>query len=337
MHKSPRPPAYRGTPHRLLMLSSTLGLLLATTAALLGGAQYLSPARILADSEATQIALALRAPRAVMALTVGAGLALAGMIYQALFRNQLASPFSLGISSGAALGATAAVWWGGSLSTATTSGAVLGALAAVGSILMLSRVQARSPHALHSNGEGIILIGIVLSFFCSSVLTLLQYLSDATQLFRITRWMLGGIPTPAWGDLGFGAALVLLLAGWIWRNQRGLDLIWFGDDLAAIKGVEVRPLYRSAFLLTSLVIGWIVAQCGVIGFVGIVVPALARTAAGLSHRTAAPLAALWGATLVVLCDLLGRAALPPFEVPVGVFTALLGGPVFIWFLLRCRP
>jgi iron complex transport system permease protein len=316
------------------MLGSALGLLLVTAAAILGGAQYLSPARILAESEAAQIALGLRAPRAVMALTVGAGLALAGMIYQALFRNQLASPFSLGISSGAALGATAAVWWGGSLSTATTSGAVLGALAAVGSILTLSRLQARSPQALRSNGEGIILIGIVLSFFCSSVLTLLQYLSDATQLFRITRWMLGGIPTPQWGELAVGAALVLLLAGWVWRNQRGLDLIWFGDDLAAVKGVEVRPLYRSAFLLTSLVIGWIVAQCGVIGFVGIVVPALARTAAGLSHRTTAPLAALWGAILVVLCDLLGRAVIPPFEVPVGVFTALLGGPVFIWFLLR---
>jgi iron complex transport system permease protein len=116
-------------------------------------------------------------------------------------------------------------------------------------------------------------------------------------------------------------------------RHRDLDLVLFGDDVAAVKGVAVSPLYYTTFILSSLIVGWVVAQCGVIGFVGIVVPACARLVVGLRHRVVVPLSFLLGAVLVVLCDLLGRIVRPPFEVPAGVFTSIVGGPVFILLVL----
>ena len=130
-------------------------------------------------------------------------------------------------------------------------------------------------------------------------------------------------------DLTIGALLVLVLFVWLARTYREFDLMLFGDDVATVKGASVRRLYYVTFILSSLVVGWIVSQCGVIGFVGIVVPAVARIFVGLRHKYVVPLSFVLGAVLVVLCDLLGRIVRPPFEVPAGVFTSILGGPIFI--------
>ena len=116
---------------------------------------------------------------------------------------------------------------------------------------------------------------------------------------------------------------------WLIRHHNDFDLMLFGDEVAAVKGVQVARLYYVTFVLSSLVVGWIVSQCGVIGFVGIVVPGMARHVVGLRHKYVIPLSWIFGSTLVVGCDLLGRVVRPPFEVPAGVFTALIGGPIFI--------
>ena len=297
-----------------LALASVLALLLGTTTVVLQD--------LFSSSDVRMVLFELRLPRVLFAIVVGGALAVVGAAYQTLFRNPLASPFTLGVSSGAALGAAL------SLMTTTsvfgvTSSAMLGALASISLILMVSRRMGAAA------GDSLLLVGIVFSFFCSSILTMLQYVSDYSQLFRVTRWMMGGIPAVRLSDLGIGAMLVLMLLAWLARTYRDFDLMLFGDDVATVKGTSVRRLYYVTFILSSLVVGWIVSQCGVIGFVGIVVPAVARILVGLRHKYVVPLSFVLGALLVVLCDLLGRIVRPPFEVPAGVFTAILGGPIFI--------
>ncbi len=249
----------------------------------------------------------LRLPRVLFAVLVGGALASVGAVYQTIFRNPLASPFTLGVSSGAALGAALSLMAASSPFGVATS-AMLGAVVSIMLILTIS-------------------------FLCSSILTMLQYISDYSQLFRVTRWMMGGIPAVSAMDLAVGAVLIGAFLAYSIIRHRDLDLVLFGDDLASVKGVAISPLYYTTFILSSLIVGWIVAQCGVIGFVGIVVPACARLLVGLRHRVVVPLSFVLGAVLVVICDLLGRVVRPPFEVPAGVFTAIVGGPVFIVLVL----
>jgi iron complex transport system permease protein len=167
-------------------------------------------------------------------------------------------------------------------------------------------------------------------------MTLVQYLADYSKLFNITRWMIGGIPVANWSDLICGAGLCAGLFCWLMRHTRELDLALFGDEVAQVKGVDISRFARIAFIISSFLVGWIVAQCGTIGFVGIIVPAIARLMVGIGHRRVLPLALLLGAILVLVCDLLGRTLIAPFEIPAGVFSAVLGGPVFIALLVWGR-
>ena len=297
-----------------LVISSVFALLFGTTTIVLGD--------LFSSPDVRMVLLELRLPRVLFAIVVGGALAVVGAAYQTLFRNPLASPFTLGVSSGAALGAALSLMATTSV-FGVASSAMLGALASISLILVVSRRMGAAA------GDSLLLVGIVFSFFCSSILTMLQYMSDYSQLFRVTRWMMGGIPAVRLSDLGIGAMLVLLLVAWLARTYRDFDLMLFGDEVATIKGASVRRLYYVTFILSSLVVGWIVSQCGVIGFVGIVVPAVARLLVGVRHKYVVPLSFVLGALLVVLCDLMGRIVRPPFEVPAGVFTAILGGPVFI--------
>jgi len=205
--------------------------------------------------------------------------------------------------------------------------ALFGALLSIAFILMISaRVHRGYSHSL-------LLVGIVFSFFCSSAMTLIQYLADYSQLFQVTRWLMGGIPAVSWGDLFVGLVCMGVVTGWLCSHTRQLDLMLFGDDLAAVKGLDPVRFSRTTFVLSSFIVGWVVAQCGIIGFVGIVVPAIARVMVGVSHARVVPISLLLGALLVVICDLLGRITIAPFEIPAGVFTSVIGGPVFVALLL----
>jgi iron complex transport system permease protein len=311
------------------MLAATALLIVVSTASLLCGATFYSIDELLSDPHIAEVVWKLRLPRVLLAIVVGGGLAVVGGMYQSLFRNHLASPFSLGVSSGAALGASLAVVWGlpsflGGNDVCLA--AMLGALLSIAAISTLSRRE--------KSGDRLLLVGIVFSFLCSSALTLVQYLADYSQLFKVTRWLMGGVPTATNTDVVVGLIFVLSLLLFTHRESRSYDLLLFGDDVARTKGVDVERVRSLTFILSSLFVGWVVAFCGVIGFVGIVVPALARMFVGISHRVLLPFSFLCGALLVVTCDLFGRIVTPPFEVPAGVFTALLGGPFFIGVLLR---
>ncbi len=305
-------------------------LLILCVASLLCGITAYSPRDLYNDPDAYSIVFNLRLPRTLFAVLVGAGLSMVGACYQALFKNYLASPFTLGVSSGAALAASSALVFG---LTSSSIGLDISVCAILGALLSIALITSLSMRSRYNHGSTLLLVGIVYSFFCSSLLTLIQYLCDYSQLFRVTRWMMGGIPAVGWGDLALGTVFVAVALVWLMRNERGLDLMLFGDDIATVKGIDVPRLTRASFVLTSFVVGWVVAQCGVIGFVGIIVPALCRAMIGLRHKFLIPLSCLVGAMLVVLCDVLGRVIIAPFEIPAGVFTSVIGGPAFIVIML----
>jgi iron complex transport system permease protein len=314
-----------------VLLGSALCLCLAVLASLLCGVTLYSPYEVISDSDVRSIVMQLRLPRTICAVLVGAGLSVVGATYQAIFRNYLASPFTLGVSSGAALVASIALLLGFSASRYSVDVgvfALLGALASIFIITLLHRINRRG------DSNSLLLIGIVFSFFCSSVMTLLQYVADYSQLFQVTRWLMGGIPTATWSDLGIGALAFGVVFAWALRNARGLDLMLFGDDFASVKGIDVAQITQTAFILTSVVVGWVVAQCGVIGFVGIIVPALARLLVGVTHSRLLIVSALLGALLVLVCDVAGRVVISPFEIPAGVFTAVIGGPAFVLLMIK---
>ncbi len=311
---------------------AVLSLALSCVAALACGATNYSFTQIVGDADVQRVVLFVRLPRVLFAAIVGGGLAVTGACYQAIFKNHLASPFSLGVSSAAALGASLSLLYGTHPLFAgadTAVCAIVGALCGISGILACSRRD--------SSAERLLLVGIVFSFLCSSALTLLQYLADYSQLFRVTRWLMGGVPIATFSDVVVGSVLLVVVGGWAWCRARNLDLMLFGDELARTKGVNTFAVRRVAFLISSLFIGWSVSMCGVIGFVGIIVPALIRLAVGISHRALVPLSCVLGATLVVVCDMFGRVIVAPFEVPAGVFTSLVGGPLFIVLLMKRAP
>jgi iron complex transport system permease protein len=314
----------------ILIVAASVVLALMCVISLLCGITTYSPQTLYADLEARSIVLNLRLPRTLFAVLVGAGLSMVGACYQALFRNYLASPFTLGVSSGAALAASSALVFG---LTSSSIGLDMSVCAILGALVSIVLITSMSIRQKYSPGSTLLLMGIVYSFFCSSLLTLIQYLCDYSQLFRVTRWMMGGIPAVAWNDLALGAACVGVTFAWLTRNARGLDLMLFGDDIASVKGIDVQRLTRASFVLTSFVVGWVVAQCGVIGFVGIIVPAVCRMIIGIRHKFLIPLSCIVGGILVVACDVIGRVAIAPFEIPAGVFTSVIGGPAFVAIML----
>ena len=202
--------------------------------------------------------------------------------------------------------------------------------AAITALLVLSLAR-----VVRSGGSNAILLaGIVVSFFLSSLIVLLQYLSDLAEVFRVTRWLMGSLTVVGHQAplvLGIVSVLGLII---VYRQARLLDLLSIDDDAAASRGVVVRVAQYHFFLFTALLVGVVVAQCGVIGFVGIVAPYCARLWVGARHRLLLPLAWCFGGGMLVICDGVARTIAAPAEVPVGVLTALLGGPFFLWLLIK---
>jgi len=273
----------------------------------------------------------LRVPRVCVAFLAGAALAVCGMAFQAMFLNPLATPFTLGVSSGASLGAALYIRLGLGFALLGISGvsvfAFFGALLSILLVYGLSRVRRVFSNAM------LLLAGVAISFFFSSLILLLQYLSDFTDAFRILRWLMGGL-----GVVGFESVLRVLpfvVAGSaiVLYFVHELNLLATGEELAASRGVEVRTTKRLLFFATSLMVGGVVAVCGPIGFVGMMAPHICRLLIGPDHRYLAPATLLFGGAFLVLCDVLAQIVIAPAIIPVGVITALLGGPFFLWLLL----
>lgn len=279
----------------------------------------------------------IRLPRLVLGAAVGAALAVSGVLLQGLFRNPLADPGIVGVSSGAGLGAVLAIVLGGLLPTTLTAtvGPALVPLAAGlggwGTTLLLYRV---STSGQRTNVALMLLAGIALAALAGAATGVLTYLADDQQLRDLTFWSMGSLAGGTWAKLA--AALPLMAPALLAAPHlaRGLNLLSLGEAQAAHMGTDVQRLKRMTILTAAAATGAAVAVSGGIGFVGIVVPHLLRQAQGPDHRQLIPNAALLGAALLVLADLVSRTIVTPAELPIGILTALIGAPVFLWMLVQ---
>ncbi len=278
----------------------------------------------------------IRIPRVLAAWLAGAGLAAAGMVFQALFRNSLATPFTLGVASGAALGAALSIRFGIVLSIAGISSTPLWAFAGASvSILLVYGITIGITGARRAmNTATMLLAGVAVSFFFSSLNLFTQYISDFTHTFRIIRWLMGGVQVAGYKSILEMLPLVLgglVITLWLTRE---LDILTTGEEMAAGRGVDVARTRNLLFFGSSLMVGGVVAVCGPIGFVGLMVPHICRLLVGPGHRFLAPASILAGGTFLTVCDTFARTIIAPAEIPVGVITALLGGPFFLALLIR---
>lgn len=295
----------------------------------------LDPSVRFADNVDAQIFFLARLPRVLAGALVGAALAAAGVVLQALLRNPLASPFTLGVSAGAALGATLVIVLGVPLAaggvTAAPLAAFTGSVGAVGIVYALARYRRRGL----STGV-LLLAGVTLNSVFSAVIMFLQQLADQARSFQAVRWLMGNLDVTSYAPIASAAPLLLAAFVVFARLPRALNLLALGPDSAASRGVDVLRAQRLAFFSASLATGAAVALGGPIGFVGIIVPHFVRLLAGADHRIVLPASACLGAAFLVACDTAARTVTAPMELPVGVITALLGGPFFLWLLAARR-
>jgi iron complex transport system permease protein len=282
-----------------------------------------------ADAPAAVIVRELRLPRVLLAFLVGGSLAVCGAALQAMIRNPLAEPYLLGLSGGAGLGAVLALASRTAGPWAVPVAAFAGALAAVGLVYRLSLVAGRrlDPRVL-------LLSGVVVGAFAGALMSAIIVLSDAPTVRNAFLWLLGGFGAASWQALAVFAAYAVVPLAAIGLSARALDLVALGDEPAHHLGADVDRVRRLVYVCTALLTAASVAACGIIGFVGLVVPHAVRTLARPLHRTLLPLAFAGGGSFLVLADVVARTVARPLELPVGVITALVGVPIFAVLLRR---
>jgi iron complex transport system permease protein len=286
-----------------------------------------------ADNVDAQIFFIARLPRVLAGALVGSTLAAAGVVLQALLRNPLATPFTLGVSASAALGAMLAIAL--NLDTSAFGVAAVPVASFAGSLIgtaMVYFLATRVGAGLSTNV--LLLAGVTLNTFFSALITFVQYLVDFADWYRTARWLLGNLDVSGFAPIVAASPLILLSFALFALLPRTLNLLTLGEDLAAGRGVDVGRAQRLAFLSASLATGAAISMAGPIGFIGIVVPHLVRLLVGADHRIVLPAATLFGAAFLVICDLIARTVMSPIELPVGIVTAMIGGPFFLWLLVR---
>ena len=281
------------------------------------------------SATAEMIILSVRLPRILLAGCIGAGLSLAGVILQALLRNPLAEPYILGISSGAAVGAISAITLGIGVSLLHLS---LPAFA--GAILTMALVYMISQRHGHIQSDVLILTGVIVGFFFSSLIVLLMYFSG-DSLQKITFWLMGDLSNANYEQLWL--LFPILSIGFVitFLNSRAFNLITAGEETATLLGLNVEWTKRIAYFTASVLTGAAVSISGIIGFVGLIVPHMLRLIVGFDHRVLIPASFFVGAAFLIGIDTIARTVISPTELPVGVVTALTGGPFFV-YLLRKR-
>lgn len=272
--------------------------------------------------------LEVRFPRVLLASVVGAGLSLAGAVLQVLFSNPLCEPYTLGISSGAALGAVLGLSLGLNWMIAGVAGsAFLGSVIFGGLLYLISFKSRRGSVTL-------LLGGVMLGFLGSSLVALWLALSDSNGIQSAIAWLFGDLSRSRLQGALFSVGTVAGLGVWIWSHGQKLDALLLGEEGAAAVGIDVPSLRRKMVLLISLLVGLCVSAGGMIGFVGLMVPHFARKWVGSLHCSLLPLCAIWGASILTTADCLSRTLVSPYELPVGVVTAILGSPCFVWIMYK---
>jgi len=321
------------------LLAAFALLVLAVLLALSFGSEPTSLSRVLFEPASMDRLLVVEArlPRTLLAALAGGGLAVVGVAFQALLRNPLAEPYVLGVSGGAALGASVAIVLG--LSTTTALGAFVlpatslaGGLGATGLVYVVARASGST------SGTTILLAGVIVNALAGALITFLKSLVTATKAQELLFWLMGFLDVPAPASLAAVAVFVLGGSAVLLADAGNLNLLALGEEPASHLGVDVERLSRRVFFASSAIVGAIVSVTGLIGFVGLVVPHALRRLSGPDHRMLLPLSMLTGAAALVVCDVLGRVAFRFLgtEPPVGAITAVVGGPVFLALLVGTR-
>lgn len=282
------------------------------------------------DPALDQIVWNFRAPRVVLAALVGTGLAVSGVVLQAVVANPLADPYVLGVSSGASLGAVLVITLtSGALGgLGVSSAAFLGAVGAVVLVFLLGQRGGRlAPTRL-------VLSGVAVGYLFLAATSYLQLRATPTELRTVMFWMLGSVAGAQWGQLPIVSTVVLTTTVALALFGRQLNVLLAGDESATALGVDVNRLRAVLLVLSSLLTGTVIAVAGGIGFVGLMIPHLVRLVSGADHRKLLPQSALVGAVYLVVVDLLSRTVNRPNELPLGILTALFGAPFFLWLLRR---
>jgi iron complex transport system permease protein len=298
------------------------------------GSAHIDYARAFAGlSPDKEILFVARLPRVLLALIAGGTLGVAGVLFQALLRDALATPYTLGVSSGASLGAVLAICLGwqqvGNLPAVWVC-------AFAGAALALFVTMGVASEGRRMSSFTLLLAGVSINTICLACILFLQYVADFGQSFAIVRWMMGGVDSVEYSTLGWLSLALAPALALIFRSARDWNLMAVGEDWASARGVDAGRLTLAGFLLGSFVTGSVTALTGPIAFVGLIVPHALRLRLGADHRTLIPCSFFTGAAFLAICDTLARTALAPTEIPVGVVTALLGGPFFIWLLRSKR-
>jgi iron complex transport system permease protein len=281
-----------------------------------------------------EIFLIARLPRILFGAVAGGALAMAGVLFQAILRNSLADPFTLGVSAGSSLGAFIAIWLGLEIVILgiplVSVAAFIGALLTIFLVFFIARTASAVPTLT------LILAGVTLNFIFFALIMLIHYAANLSQSYVMTRWTMGSLDTADMRTVLFAAPVVVAcLLGLMWIAAR-LNPLSAGDEWAASRGVDVRRIKRMAYFIGSILTGAVTAVSGPIGFVGLIIPHAVRLIAGPDHRVLIPASFFLGAAFLVLSDTAARTLFAPVEIPVGVITALVGGPFFIALLKRRR-
>lgn len=329
---------FRPSPRLLILCCAALALLVAGVS-LCVGAAAVSPLRLFAvvagngDPLARTVLLDLRLPRVLLGLLVGASLACCGAAVQALFRNPLAEPGLIGISAGAALGAAIVFTL---LPTAASAVWLLPLFAFCGAGLCTFAIAKLAASEGYTRVSTLLLAGLALNAIAGAAVALLATLASNPALRNLTLWLFGSLGRSGWQALWIAAPFLLLPCLWLPCRAQALDALLLGEEEAGHLGVPVERLKREVLLVVVLGTGAAVAISGIIGFIGLLMPHLVRMMVGPRHAAVLPASALLGAALLVMADTVARAAFVPAELPVGVITALIGGPGFLILLLRTR-
>lgn len=287
-----------------------------------------------ADAGAANILWNIRMPRVVLAGMVGASLAIAGAAFQGLLKNPLADPYTLGISSGASVGAVITLFFGISIPFlgifTLPVFSMIGAFVTMLGVIGFAKLVDRSMKM-----ETIILTGIIFSSFLGSIISLMIALTGE-ELRQIIGWLLGSVSMRGWDYVNMALPFMVIGSILMWLSRRELNAMLFGEDRAKHLGVNVKQRKMMILIGGSMVTGAAVAVSGTIGFVGLVVPHIVRLLWGADHRHVLPLSLINGATLLIVCDLVSRTIISPTELPIGVITAFIGAPVFAFIFFNQR-
>jgi len=273
----------------------------------------------------------VRLPRVLGAMLVGAALAAGGCALQALFRNPLAEPFTLGISSGSSLAAVLAIRLGVERAFGSAGIGLSALVGAIGALVLVERLGRVGRHLPPAT---LVLAGVTISMFCSSVSVIVQYTSDFTDVSHMLAWMIGGFDTVRLVSIEYAVLPVALGLVVLFLHARALNALAAGPEVAASLGVAVSRTETITFAVAALLVGAAIAVAGPIGFIGLIVPHMLRAMLGADHRLLMPASMFGGAILLVLCDTLARTLIAPAHLPTGAVTAVLGGPFFIAILVQ---